>query len=186
MPGQVVSADLHLVRPFAEGVLLAVVDGLGHGKEATAAASMAIGVLERHATEPVDALFTRCHVALAKSRGVVMTLASLRSRDNRVTRLGVGNVESVLLRVTAKTSAEWGVLRGGVVGYHLPELQVTVTSIAPGDLLVFATDGIGAGFTEGWSRVDPPEQIARRIVERHFKGTDDALVLVVRYLGAAP
>ena len=38
LPGPSVSGDLHLVEPFAHGALVAVVDGLGHGDEATAAA----------------------------------------------------------------------------------------------------------------------------------------------------
>jgi hypothetical protein len=55
----------------------------------------------------------------------------------------------------------------------------------PGDLLVLATDGITAGFE---SFIDPlahPEPIAGRIMQHCCKGTDDALVLVVRYFGAA-
>jgi hypothetical protein len=32
-------------------------------------------------------------------------------------------------------------------------------------------------------RSDSPQQIADRILKRHFKGTDDALVLVARYVG---
>jgi hypothetical protein len=34
------------------------------------------------------------------------------------------------------------------------------------------------------ARSDSPQQLADRILERHCKGHDDALVLVVRYLGA--
>ena len=32
-------------------------------------------------------------------------------------------------------------------------------------------------------RTDSPQRIAERILQRHFKGNDDALVLVVRYVG---
>jgi serine phosphatase RsbU (regulator of sigma subunit) len=35
-------------------------------------------------------------------------------------------------------------LRSGVVGYQLPTLRASTLPIAPGDLLIFATDGIGA------------------------------------------
>jgi negative regulator of sigma-B (phosphoserine phosphatase) len=51
-----------------------------------------------------------------------------------------------------------------------------------GDLFAFATDGIRSSFTEGWVRSDPPQRIADSIIEQHFKQTDDALVMVVRYL----
>ena len=38
-------------------------------------------------------------------------------------------------------------MRGGVVGYELPIVQASVTAIAPGDVLIFATDGIRPSFT---------------------------------------
>src|SRR5260370_31641963 len=53
LPGQTVSGDLHLVKPFFKGVLLAVVDGLGHGDEATVAAQLAVTTLERNAEESI-------------------------------------------------------------------------------------------------------------------------------------
>ena len=75
-------------------------------------------------------------------------------------------------------------LRNGLVGYQLPALQASLVPIAPGDLLIFATDGIRVGFTQELVPTDPPQLMADHILNRFFKGTDDALVLVVRYLGA--
>jgi negative regulator of sigma-B (phosphoserine phosphatase) len=89
LPGQVVSGDLHLVTPTPDGVLVAAVDGLGHGAEATAAARIAIGVLQRYAGLPLVELINRCHEALIKTRGVVMTVATVRSADDQFTWLGV-------------------------------------------------------------------------------------------------
>ncbi|MEN8132970.1 MAG: hypothetical protein ABFS45_22890, partial [Pseudomonadota bacterium] len=82
-------------------------------------------------------------------------------------------------------------LRGGVVGYQLPPLRASQLSITPGDTLVFATDGIRNGFTQGLSSSgpiflqDPLQQIADRTLTLFGKATDDALVLVARYRGAA-
>ncbi|HXE41852.1 MAG TPA: hypothetical protein VN516_02420, partial [Candidatus Baltobacteraceae bacterium] len=71
------------------------------------------------------------------------------------------------------------------VGYQLPSLQASVVPISHGDLLVFATDGVHAGFDQRTNLTETPKQIADGIMSRHFKGTDDALVLAVRYLGAS-
>src|SRR6266436_4610193 len=79
LPGEMVCGDLHLIQPITDGVLAAVVDGLGHGDEASIAAKTAIAVLESNADEPLTALVKRCHVALTKTRGAVMTVATLRS-----------------------------------------------------------------------------------------------------------
>ncbi len=185
-PGEVVSGDLHLIKPITDGVLAAVVDGLGHGDEAATAAKIAIAALEGHAEEPLAALVKRCHEALTQNRGVVMTVATLCSLDDKLVWLGVGNVEAILLRADrqAKVPSDRVLLRSGLVGYRLPYLRASTLPLAPDDLLIFATDGLDAGFAEGLARSDSPQQLADSILERHFKGHDDALVLVVRYLGA--
>ncbi|PYI87329.1 MAG: stage II sporulation protein E (SpoIIE) [Verrucomicrobia bacterium] len=185
LPGQPVSGDMHLIKPFADGILIAAVDGLGHGDEATMAAKAAIDTLTQYAEESVISLAHRCNAALTRTRGVVMTAAVLNRRDETVTWLGIGNVEGRLLRADAKAMppSESVLLRGGVVGYQMPTLQASVLPLGRGDVLILATDGIRVGFTAGLTLSDPPKQIAARILDRYFKGNDDALVLVVRYLG---
>lgn len=188
LPGHVESGDRHVVQPFPNGVLVAAVDGLGHGEEAAAAAKLAVSILERHAQEEVIALLRRCHEALRGTRGVVMSLASFRAPDSMLTWLGVGNVEGLLLREAADSALRHAalVLRGGVVGAELPPLRVSVIPVMRGDTLIFATDGIREGFTERLALSDPPQELADRILARHAKGTDDALVLVARYAGWEP
>ena len=185
MPGETVCGDLHMVKPIADGVLVSVVDGLGHGDEALAAAQAAVVILEQHADQPLDALIRRCHEALGQTRGAVITLVRLSGSDSGLTWLGIGNVEAVLLRAgsEAKAKSERLLLRGGLVGYQLPKLQFSRLPIAPGDLLVIATDGIAPAFPYDVVRSASPRQIADGILRRHFKGSDDALVLVARYVG---
>src|SRR5678816_98342 len=151
MLGQTVCGDLHLVKPFEHGTLLAVVDGVGHGDEAVSAARIAVALLDKNAEESTIALVKSCHLALASTRGVVMTLASLNEIENTLTWLGVGNVEGRLLRPDSAVtrSSESVLLRSGLVGYQLPELHFGVVKIRPGDILIFATDGIQPGFEEG-------------------------------------
>ena len=188
LPGQAESGDRGVVKPFPNGVLVAVVDGLGHGQEAAAAAKIAAEKVERYAHESVITLLRRCHERLKATRGVVMSLVSFNARNATLTWLGVGNVEGVLLRanVNARPARESLLLRGGVVGYQLPPLRTSVLPVTRGDTLIFATDGIRDGFAEGLPLSDPPQHIADRILVQHGKGTDDALVLVARYVGLAP
>src|SRR5256714_15487003 len=75
LPGQTQSGDLHLVKSVTTGVLLAVVDGLGHGADAATAARTAVATLDEHASESGLALLQRCHWAVKGTRGVVMSLA---------------------------------------------------------------------------------------------------------------
>ena len=102
--------------------------------------------------------------------------------------LGVGNVEGLLRRASlrGRPAAETLVLRRGVVGGHLPSLEAWVLTVHPGDTLILATDGIRQGFAEDLLRAVPSQRAADRILARHARGTDDALVLVARYLGGTP
>jgi phosphoserine phosphatase RsbX len=187
LAGQAESGDLHLVREVGGGVLVAVVDGLGHGEEAAAAAKLAVATLDQFAREPVASLVQRCHEALVGTRGVVMSVAYFDPTRDTMTWVGLGNVEGVLVHENwAERSSRTSLLtRGGIVGAQLDAVTVRpwVIPLQPGDLLVFATDGIRGGFTEDISRRDPPQQIADLLLARYGKGTDDALVLAARYLG---
>jgi hypothetical protein len=55
--------------------------------------------------------------------------------------------------------------------------------VAPGDMLVLSTDGIRPGYFDLLGTEASPQELAGRILEEYGKGTDDALVLVARYLG---
>jgi negative regulator of sigma-B (phosphoserine phosphatase) len=185
--GQDESGDGYLVEAHPDGVLVVVVDGLGHGPQAAEVTEIAIAALEGHAAKSVDFLFERCHRELAGTRGVVMSLALLDARDETMTWAGVGNVTGLLLRADsqAKRARETLLPRGGVVGYRLPSLHPVVIPVVPGDTLIFATDGLRSGFTEDVPLDDVPQQIAEHILERYGRETDDALVLVARYVGGA-
>ena len=184
--GETESGDLHLVKPVPVGALVAVVDGLGHGAEAAQAARAAVTALDQHAHESVLDLVERCHQALAGTRGAVMSLAVFDYRKATMTWLGIGNVEGVLLCADpAERPARASlVTRGGIVGRELPPLRAVAVPVAAGDTLLFASDGVKRGFADGLSVDAPPQQLANQILASHGKGTDDALVLVARYLGA--
>jgi len=188
LEGEAESGDQYVVRPLPNGVLVAAVDGLGHGPEAAAAARSAVAILKDYAHEPVISLLRRCHERLIRTRGVVMSLASFNALDNTMTWLGVGNVEGLLLRadVAANPPRENVLLRGGVVGYELPALHASILPVTRGDVLILATDGIRSGFVEDVTLSDPPQRIAEHILARRATGMDDALVVVARYLGHEP
>ena len=188
LSGEKASGDHAVVKTFPGGALAAVIDGLGHGEEAAHAAQLCGAELEAHPSDSVIALVKRCHEALRGSRGVVISLASFNGRDDTMSWLGVGNVEGVLVRGQHAGSLlrENVLLRGGVVGHDLPPLQAFVVSVARGDCLTFATDGLRAEFITAVSAKGQPDRQATDLLARYAKDTDDALVMVARYLGCDP
>jgi len=184
LPGESESGDQHLVCCNESGVLIAAVDGIGHGAEAANAAKAAIAVLRNGVGEPIISLVTACHEKLRSTRGVVLSLASIDVKHGLMTWLGVGNVQGVLARADKKAnSQETLLLRGGVVGDHLPQLQAAVLPVVQGDLLVFATDGVRTDFVRTLSAMENPQRAAERMMKAFCSKSDDALVLALRVTG---
>ena len=101
MPGQTRSGD-RCVIAIADGTaLIAVIDGIGHGEEAAAAANAAALVLETSPNESLRTLFDRCHAQLRATRGAAMTVARFESHGRTLDWLGTGNIKTVLLRRSA-------------------------------------------------------------------------------------
>jgi negative regulator of sigma-B (phosphoserine phosphatase) len=180
--GGAVSGDHYVVRQLGRETLVAVVDGLGHGYDAESAARLAIATLESEAHVEIIGLVRRCHTVLARTRGVVMSLAALDPARETITWLAVGNVEGVLTR-SGTAKRESILMRGGIVGHRLPPLRAATLPLGAGDLLVFATDGIREGFAESLRADAPLQEIADRVLARHGRPDDDALVLVGRWRG---
>jgi len=180
-PGERESGDWYVVKPFRDGVLVAVVDGLGHGHDAAVATRLATATLEQYAHEPPEHLFLRCNDVLRPTRGAAISMASFDKQRRTMTWLGVGNVLGKLARAGPANDLQVDrlVLRGGVVGSNLPHLQPEVTSVAPSDILVFATDGVRWGFSDILSSDSgSPQALADQILQSYATHTDDALVLV--------
>lgn len=182
--GEQVSGDQYLVRPTKDGILLAVIDGLGHGPPASESAALAVGMLEHDAEAPVADLLRRCHGALVSSRGVTIGLCSIRSRDGRLAWVGVGSVAGLILREGEGRSKRHEALLSlpGIVGAIIPrDLAASEATLAPGDALVIATDGIRAEFEDELGSFSSNEELASGILDRHARRADDSLVLVASY-----
>ena len=185
MRGEQKSGDAHVVLARPAGSLIAVVDGVGHGIDAAVAATTASQAIARHHASGAITLVRRCHEALIGTRGVVMSIAFVDQYEDTLTWLGVGNVSGLLCRSdpAATPRREEILARGGVVGLQLPLLQASVAAISPGDVIVMATDGVRHGFADAFSTRESPSLVAKRILREHGRDTDDALVLVARYVG---
>lgn len=175
--GETELGDAHIVKPFDGGALVAVIDGLGHGREAAAAANLAVETLSCSPASPPAEQIERCHLALKGSRGAAMLVVSLSWRASTISWSGVGNVEG--WRV-AEGRREAMISRAGVVGYQIMKPIDRTSALHESDLLLLATDGIRPGFLEGVSDDLDVETLATRILSTYARPNDDALVLVAR------
>jgi negative regulator of sigma-B (phosphoserine phosphatase) len=182
LEGEDRSGDLAVFAPTSAGGLVCLIDGLGHGAAAADAAAAAAEVIRHHAEVAPQELLDRCHEALRETRGVVMTLAWFDIGAGEIVWTGVGNVDARLWHPSEGGRHDVALVFGGVVGYQVPRVRPSTLTLTPGDLLVMVTDGIDPGFAAALDGGGAAQTVAERIFSAHGKGTDDALVIVVRYL----
>ena len=181
MPGQTQSGDCGVIAVTNGTALIAVIDGIGHGEEAAAAANAAATVLETSPQESLRTLFDRCHVQLRATRGAAMTVARFESHERTLDWLGTGNVKAVLLRRSAHGFTCTDLLTySGVVGAQVTKHAASQTEVASGDVLILATDGVDRKFIDSIRYDEAPQAQAERLLAAYRSPTDDALVLVAR------
>jgi phosphoserine phosphatase RsbX len=179
-PGEVRSGDRCFVQQSGNQALVGVIDGLGHGAEAAVAADTARAVLAGPAPRSLTALLHSCHEQLRSTRGAALTLMTFDAVACRLEWIGVGNVVAVLLHPepTGRLRSKELYVRSGVAGKQLPSIIASSARVARGDMVVAATDGVHYSFIEGIRRIEPPQQLAERLLRSYGTGRDDALVLV--------
>ena len=181
MPGQTQSGDRCVIAAANGTALIAVIDGIGHGAEAAAAANVAATVLETSPQESLRTLFDRCHAQLRATRGAAMTVARFESHGRTLDWLGTGNIKTVLLRRSAHGFTCTDLLTySGVVGAQVTKYAASQTEVASGDVLILATDGIDRKFIDSIRYDEAPQAQAERLLAAYRSPTDDALVLVAR------
>ena len=126
------SGDLAVVALLPEGVLVAGIDGLGHGAEAARAARGPPTSCASSPSADLVLLVERCHAALRGTRGAAISLAFVSPPTSGMTWLGVGNVEGrVLERRPVGDPARRARSRcaRGVPGHELPPVRPATLAI---------------------------------------------------------
>lgn len=158
---------------------LGVVDGLGHGPLAREAADRALEVVVHHALDPVDSQLRSIHQALVGTRGAVMAIACIA---DRVEHASVGNISTrvVGLDGVARPLAS----SAGTLGSVLPRrIHVDALALRQDELFVMSSDGLSTriDLTHDLAMIrQHPIVIAQHLLARFARGTDDAIIAVVR------
>ena len=177
LPGENANGDQWIVQEGPAGVRVALIDGLGHGTEAEAAALAARQVLETFPDlDLVDALL-RCDAALRGTRGAAASILSIDPSGSLLRFAGVGNVEGSIHGTghERRFSPDRGILGRGIRQPHLTEFPLD------GDWTVLVySDGVRARIASTLAAGMSAMQIADRILSEAARPTDDATVVVVQ------
>jgi serine phosphatase RsbU (regulator of sigma subunit) len=177
-PGESRSGDAWAAHWQAGGCRLALVDGLGHGPAAAAAADAALALLDmRPELGPAEALCA-CDAALRGTRGAALALAQIDAHAGRLTYAGVGNIEARLW-----IAGQWQrpISYRGIVGGALPRVRVFEFTLSAPWLLVMHTDGVRDRFELDLA-TQPGEgalqTLAESLLHDWARPTDDATIVL--------
>ncbi len=178
-PGDGPCGDAHFYGE-CEGVqTLAVVDGLGHGRRAYAAACAATSYLSRHYMKPVQEVFQGLESALAETAGAAVSVVRIDEARSSVVFAGIGNVRGRLL-LEDEVYLE---PLPGIVGEGRSEYVATSFRYQAGAVITLFTDGLSDRVKLSdlpLPVLTNPRQCANELLARYWRGTDDALVLSAR------
>jgi anti-sigma regulatory factor (Ser/Thr protein kinase) len=181
--GQDICGDAWAVRYAGGSLLVALLDGLGHGPLAAEAARRAIDVFLRvdPASEP-QGILREVHQRIKSTRGAVMAVARFEPAIALMTFAGVGNIVSV---VQAGDATQHLLSTDGTVGYNIRTIRPTSASWTPGCVFIATTDGLSTR----WNLSRHPGLMSRHpsliasVLHRDFaRDTDDATIVVVKAL----
>lgn len=179
---ETVSGDAFLMREVKAGLLVAVIDGLGHGPAAAEVADRAVAFLASTVELDLAAILRQCHRALTGSRGLALSVALLQPAGDRLEWCAVGDVAGAILRPDAQQKSQALFGRPGVVGFQLPPLRVHELTFGPGAVLIVSTDGVQPQVAKAANPQQDPVRIASHLVGLGSDGRDDSLVVAVKHV----
>ena len=184
-PGETACGDGWLARGESDRSVLMVVDGLGHGTDAAAAARAATEVVKAHARRGVTELADTVHGALKSTRGAAAALAVVKAGSEKGDFCGVGNVNCV---IRAGGKSRTLVSHNGILGHKVRKFQEFSFPFPHNALLIMHSDGLTAKWTlDEYPGLEArePALIAGVLVRDYRRTTDDASVLVSRSVNGA-
>ena len=187
-PGEQQCGDGWLVRDTDARLVTVVVDGLGHGMAAAAAAQSAREaagrLLDHDPSAGAARIMEVLHEALRPTRGAAGAAAVLDRGTGTMEFAGVGNIAGVLLGPGDQRSL---VSHNGILGHQVRKVQAFPYQWPAGGVLVMHSDGLGTRWRiEQYPGVlgRDPSLLAALLYRDHVRGRDDATVLVARATAA--
>ncbi|ELA3109458.1 SpoIIE family protein phosphatase [Vibrio vulnificus] len=178
--GEYVSGDGAVIHEFEHGLLVVIIDVLGHGEKAAKTARAMESYIKELCSSDIVWLMEKVHEHFLTSQGAAMTMVYFDRLTHQLKGVAIGNT---LLR---RCGEEWQSYHAqpGVVGELLPTLKPFHDVFKDGDTFLFTTDGIK-------ENIDPEScqsfqyhslgSFTHFLTTNFGKSYDDSTVIAVRY-----
>ncbi|MEV6491788.1 SpoIIE family protein phosphatase [Actinoplanes sp. NPDC051633] len=181
LAGESVSGDAYAVRGPDERRQMLMVDGLGHGPLAAAAAQVALRTFGATPQGGPAALVEALHRALGHTRGAAVAVAEIDEAAEVVRYAGLGNISGAILG--GDNGRRGLVSLPGIAGHQRRQIRQYEYPFPAGSVLLLHSDGV----VERWRAEDypglltrSPQVIAATVLRDAGTRRDDAGVLVVK------
>lgn len=176
---ETVSGDNWAIAKSNDYSLILVVDGLGHGPMAAAAAAVAIEIFKQ-VHESLKAMVEAMHRAMRPTRGAALAVAQIDLKSQTVQYVGVGNISATIHSASGNCRM---VSHNGTVGHEVRKIQEFSYPWQREGILIMHSDGLGTHWDlshyQGLAAKHP--SLIAGVLYRDFnRGRDDVTVLVAR------
>ncbi|MCG7894050.1 MAG: ATP-binding protein [Candidatus Thiodiazotropha taylori] len=178
--GEVVNGDRYLIKDYeGDKLLVAIIDGSGHGEKAHISSSLALKVVEEYYKQPIEEIFAKIHKTLCgREKLTCAEMAIARITDSSLEYSSLGNVSGSILS-QPKLSFK---VNNGRLGMALPDILQVNRYKRPDDFtLVLYSDGITTPVDLKEISSDRTAQnTAEFLFNQHASPSDDASIIVLR------
>ena len=170
------NGDAYLVDEHDGHTLMALIDGLGHGEEASVVAKMSREFIATKPSEDLNQTILDLHTHLRKTRGVVAELLRIDSRGRKLRFCGVGNTDVRIVSEPPMHPASMD----GILGVNLRKITAFEYPYRSLRAVVMHSDGISGRFdlSDYPSIYEHPQIAADAIMNKWSKEYDDATVAI--------
>jgi len=177
--GERVNGDMAFADQKEEWVFLAIVDGLGHGKEAHKIATITKTFLQQYWDPDVTGTLLKLHEKLKGTGGAAVGLAALDLNNCIIHYTGIGN--TVIRKFGSSHKRMFS--REGVVGVRMRTPKEQQLAIQKSEVVLLYSDGISENFeAKDYPRlqIHSAQLVAKNIVRKFGNQFDDSTCLVLK------
>jgi anti-sigma regulatory factor (Ser/Thr protein kinase) len=174
--------DAWAIRSFADHAVVLLVDGLGHGPGAAAAAQETLRAFERSTNKEPGEVLEDLHAALRSTRGAAVALARLHFKQRNILFSGIGNISAAVCNRDNAMSHNM-VSMNGILGHQVARIRQFSYEWPEHSLVIMHSDGL----TNRWDLSSypgltrrPSTVIASVLYRDYGRKRDDATVVVAR------
>ncbi len=181
-PNEQECGDNFMLHQTAGATDILLCDGLGHGPEAAAASEEVLSAAQdiRKSTSEPGAIMGHVTEQLIGKRGAVAAIVHIAQPEMVLSYAGLGNIATICIGAEGVKRLP---VRDGRIGARTTRGYEETVALENGDLVILHSDGLktlrDVYFPPGLLRKSPL-LIAGFLLDRAFRGRDDASIVILR------